>query len=205
MRILGQFRDLDDPNRFVWLRGFSDMPARARALGAFYGGKAWKAQSKAANATMVDASNVLLLRPARPTSGFSLERLHRAAPGSSDVPSGLVIATIHYFDESPGGEFMDFFEREVAPLVKDAGAAVIGRFVTESSTNTFPALPVREGEQVFVFFSVFRDGAAYERYLAELGRSRRWKGGTEKALLARLNRPPETLRLSPTPRSLIGR
>src|SRR4029453_799553 len=68
MRVLGQFRDLDNPNRFVWLRGFSDMPGPAHALCAFYGGPAWKAHSKAANATMVDSSNVLLLRPTRPTS-----------------------------------------------------------------------------------------------------------------------------------------
>src|SRR5947209_5674345 len=32
MRLLGQFRDLDHADRFVWLRGFSDMPARTRAL-----------------------------------------------------------------------------------------------------------------------------------------------------------------------------
>src|SRR5213592_627287 len=31
MRILGQFRDLDDPDQFVWVRSFPDMPARATA------------------------------------------------------------------------------------------------------------------------------------------------------------------------------
>jgi len=35
MWVIGQFRDLDDPNRFVWLRGFRDMPIRAEALHAF--------------------------------------------------------------------------------------------------------------------------------------------------------------------------
>ena len=43
MAVLGQFRDLDDPDRFVWLRGFDDMPRRAQALGRFYGGPVWKA------------------------------------------------------------------------------------------------------------------------------------------------------------------
>ena len=205
MRIIGQFRDLDKPNRFVWLRGFSDMPGRARALGAFYGGPAWKAHSKAANSTMMDASNVLLLRPARPTSGFALEKLQRPAPGSPEMSKGLVIGTIYYFDESPSNDFISFFEREVAPLLRNVGARIIGRFVTESSTNTFPALPVREGDHVFVFFSAFRDAAAYERYLAELDRSRRWNGGTLKALSTRIKRPPEILRLSPTARSLVGR
>ncbi|HEX9414313.1 MAG TPA: NIPSNAP family protein [Ktedonobacterales bacterium] len=30
MRIFGQFRDLDAPDSFVWLRGFSDMVTRKR-------------------------------------------------------------------------------------------------------------------------------------------------------------------------------
>src|SRR4051812_3912762 len=38
IRLLGSFHDLDAPDRFVWLRGFPDMAARADALGAFYGG-----------------------------------------------------------------------------------------------------------------------------------------------------------------------
>ena len=29
MKVIGQFRDLDDPDRFVWLRGYQDMPSRA--------------------------------------------------------------------------------------------------------------------------------------------------------------------------------
>ena len=32
MRVIGQFRDIGDPNRFVWLRGFPDMPSREKAL-----------------------------------------------------------------------------------------------------------------------------------------------------------------------------
>jgi len=43
MKIIGQFRDLDNSNRFVWLRGFQDMPSRAQALKDFYSGPVWKA------------------------------------------------------------------------------------------------------------------------------------------------------------------
>ncbi|MGW5696152.1 NIPSNAP family protein, partial [Streptomyces asiaticus] len=35
MLVLGQFRDLDEPDRFVWLRGFEDMAVRHDALTAF--------------------------------------------------------------------------------------------------------------------------------------------------------------------------
>jgi hypothetical protein len=35
IQVIGQFRDLDKPDRFVWLRGFNDMPGRAQSLTAF--------------------------------------------------------------------------------------------------------------------------------------------------------------------------
>ena len=70
MEIVGQFRDLDRPDRFVWLRGFPDMVRRRQALAAFYGGPVWQAHGPAANATMLDSDDVLLLRPATPV-GFA--------------------------------------------------------------------------------------------------------------------------------------
>ena len=36
MTVIGQFRDVDDADRFVWLRGFHDMASRAQGLAAFY-------------------------------------------------------------------------------------------------------------------------------------------------------------------------
>ncbi len=202
MRVIGQFRDLDDPNRFVWLRGFPDMPARAEALKAFYGGPVWKARREAANATMVDSANVLLLHPARPESGFSLGNSDRPPPGAK-VPKGLVVATIYYFDAPPGADFVDLFERVLKPVLTDTGSSILAYFVTESSANTFPALPVREGENVFVWFSRFSDQAAYEHYVAALARSRRWRSEVSEALARRLKRPPEVLRLLPTARSRL--
>src|SRR4029453_3272877 len=97
-KIIGQFRDLDNPNRFVWRRGFRDMPSRAQALKDFYGGPAWKAHREAANATMIDSDNVLLLHPATPTSGFSLGNRERRGPGSNEKRNDLIVATIYYFD-----------------------------------------------------------------------------------------------------------
>src|SRR6476619_2239599 len=52
MRVHGQFRDEDRPDRFVWLRGFDDMPARDAGLDGFYNGPVWRVHRRAANATM---------------------------------------------------------------------------------------------------------------------------------------------------------
>jgi NIPSNAP len=106
-RIIGQFRDLDHPDRFVWLRGFEDMVTRREALQAFYSGLVWKAHSAAANATMIDSDNVLLLRPARPTSAFLLDPLDRPPPGAEGSPSGLLVATICSLATAPKADLLD--------------------------------------------------------------------------------------------------
>jgi hypothetical protein len=183
MRVLGQFRDLDRPDRFVWLRGFADMPSRASALDAFYRGPTWKTFSKQANATMIDSDNVLLLRPARPSSGFALDGLNRD-PSVAQSPQ-RVVAAIEHVDPAAAAEVAARLEREAAA----AGATVLASFVTEASTNTFPALPVREGEHVVVVFAAFTEAdAAHDRFVAALAKA-----------------SVEVLELTPTTRSLVGR
>src|SRR6185436_2566870 len=76
IHVIGQFHDLDDPNQFVWLRGFNDMAARPQSLNAFYSGPIWKAHREAANATMIDSDNVLLLRLPYGACGFSFKKVH---------------------------------------------------------------------------------------------------------------------------------
>src|SRR5579884_3825013 len=107
--VIGQFRDLDDPNHFVWLRGFPDMDARRTALQTFYGGPVWQTHRDTANATIVDSDNVLLLHPARPTSGFLLDVADRPPPGAAQTPPGLVVATIVSIESAPLDDVLDWF------------------------------------------------------------------------------------------------
>ncbi|HJT45315.1 MAG TPA: NIPSNAP family protein [Chthoniobacterales bacterium] len=194
MRIIGTFRDLDNPDRFVWLRGFTDMASRAAQLAAFYGGPIWKAHREAANVTMIDADNVPLLRPATAQSGFDLAGCTRAALGQTTSTRGLIIATI-YQPKGDEQEFADFFIRNVVPDLRPVGVPVLAAFVTEHQANTFPALPVREDAKVFVWFTRALDRADFEqksrsKFLAELR--------------ARLHTDPEVLFLEPTLRSLLS-
>ena len=200
--LVGQFRDLDNPDRFVWLRGFSDMTTRAQALQEFYGGPIWKAHREAANETMIDSDNVLLLRPARPTSGFSLENAARQPPGATENPRGLIVATICHLRDGAGDDFADFFERVMKPALAKADASPIASFVTENHPNTFPALPIRENVNVFAWFSIFPDESAHAHHTAILADSPHWKNIAEE-LAGRLAEPPEILRLRPTPRSRL--
>ena len=186
MDILGQFRDLDDPDSFVWLRGFSDMPTRKQALEAFYGGPVWKANARVANATMVSVDNVLLLRP---LSGLRVEADGRPPPGSTAAQPGLLGVTIHRPAEP------EVYALELEPALGAAGISVLATFATEHSVNTYPALPVREDENVFVWMALFADEDDHERHLATLEQSPVWHDLPQG--------PAEVLRLTPTPRSMI--
>ena len=192
MRVLGQFRDLDDRDSFVWLRGFDDMVTRERALAAFYGGPVWKAHARAANATMIDSDNVLLLRR---LSGLELDAASRPAPGDTTGWPGMLAVTIYPLLDAASSEFPGVFAREVEPALHDAGVSVLATCVTEHSPNTYPALPVREDANVFVWAAMFSDEDDHARRADALERS--------PALAAHLDGDAEVLRLTPTARSLI--
>src|SRR5262245_9599021 len=137
MTVIGQFRDLDDPDSFVWLRGFRDMPSRAEALGAFYGGPVWATHREAANRTMINSDNVLLLRPAFPGSGFALPD-RRPEPRPRDLPPGLVIGTICHLAPHTEEAFADFFARALAPLLVAASEKLLASYVNERGAFTMP-------------------------------------------------------------------
>ena len=199
MYVIGQFRDLDNPDRFVWLRGFRNMTDRVEGLTAFYTGPTWKKHRETANATMIDSDNVLLLQPARQSSGFPLENTKRPEPDEKEIPESVVVATICYLDEPANDEFVDYFEHKLRQTLNETGAPTLAYFVTTSAANNFPALPVREGENVFVWFSRFQDQTAYEDHEAEL----RQRPEVSAGLARCLTRETEVLRLSPTARSLL--
>ncbi|MBC7875667.1 MAG: NIPSNAP family protein [Anaerolineales bacterium] len=203
IQVIGQFRNLDDPDQFVWLRGFNDMSARKESLNAFYSGPVWKQHRNVANSTMIDSDNVLLLRLAHSTSGFSLENEHRLPLGSTELRNGFITATIYYFGRPADSDFINYFENVIKPVLTDAGAYILAYFVTEDSPNTFPALPVREGESVFIWFAGFQNQAAHERQAAVLAKSKLWNKEISKFLTQRLKRKPEILRLIPTSRSRL--
>jgi NIPSNAP len=202
MTVIGQYRDLDDVDSFAWLRGFSDMPSRAEALAAFYGGPVWAKHRDEANDTMINSDNVLLLRPAFSDSGFILPE-SRTDPRANEMPVGLIIATVCCLAPRTDEGFAEFFVRVLSPVLAAASAKILASFVTERSPNNFPRLPVREGETVFVWFSGFESVPAYEEHLAALARTKAWTEEAEPEMDRRIWRRNEVSRLVPTARSLL--
>ena len=199
MSVIGQFRDVDDPDRFVWLRGFPDLAWRARSLEAFYGGPVWAKYRQAANETMIDLSNVLVLSQARPSSGFAQVRLSERLPVNAARPSaGLVVAGICSLEIGEEQRFIDHFEDRLEPALERWGGVVLAYFLSDGNANNFPALPVRDDANVFVWVAGFAD-----RTTAQQLRSGRGEFGLAVADAPGMNAPPEVLRLDPTTRSLL--
>ena len=192
MTVIGEFRVLDDPNRFFWMRGFPSMEARGKALSAFYThGLVWKAHKSAANATMADSDNVLLMRPASEGSGLSIE-----------PDPGLLVATIYHPEAPVTSEFVALFDGQILPMVMRAGAHVIGSYVTQESPNNFPALPVRPVHS-FAWFARFDDEAAFEQYRSELSKDPGWEAVNQRFAELKNYSPPEVWRLSAIVRSRL--
>ena len=119
-------RDLDRPDRFVWLRGFTDMAARHEALTEFYTGAVWAEHGPAANATMVDWDDVRLLEPIR------LPTLAERGPETR-------ASTPYWISVHESGTAL--------------GPDAPGLLRTLRADNTFPILPVREDGDVVVRLS----------------------------------------------------
>ena len=202
MPLIGQFRDLHDSDRFVWMRSFSDMAERQRALTEFYTGPVWQAHRAVANRLLDDNDNVLLLKPAGNGSGFEAPA-PRPARGNGKSPNSIIVANIYYLWKDPAEGFTSFFFEKVAPSLRAGGVPVLGAYVTETSPNTFPRLPVRQAEKVFVWFTRASDGAQYAAAMRRVGAGRSWRTAIEPALARFEERLTQTLYLSPTPRSAL--
>jgi hypothetical protein len=172
MRIVGTFRDLDDPDRFVWLRGFADLSARADALAAFYGGPVWQRHRDAANATMLDSDDVFMLRPARADASFAHSQSPRAPIDALPArPPGLVTITLCPLRAAPDEALLQGWDDFVRPAWIGAEGELLACLVSETAPNNFPRLPVREGEPVIAWFTRFADVDAQQRHATRVAAS----------------------------------
>ncbi|MCA3261333.1 MAG: NIPSNAP family protein [Telmatospirillum sp.] len=201
MHVLGQFRDIDDPDSFVWLRGFSDMESRAQALANFYNGPVWVEHRDDANATMVNSDDVLLLRTA---AGERLWNRKRPANGAAPEPTGVIECITCHLKPDGGDDFDLFFLSAIRPELERSGPIdIVASFQSERATNTFPRLPIREGETVFVWLARHRDLAAYATHVDRLAGAESWTKKVLPEMRRRTWRKNHVARLAPTLRSAI--
>ncbi|HWC24933.1 MAG TPA: NIPSNAP family protein [Flexivirga sp.] len=185
------FADEDDPDSFTWLRGFADHDARVRALEAFYGGPVWARHRDAANATMVDSDDVLLLRPTRPAHRPAAA-VARGAAGADPRHERVLLGTHLVGDD--GDSLEHWFATAAIPALEDVLGVRTAAWRTDPAPNGFPRLPVRD-DRALAWLAVFpdaeaRNDAAARVSSADIGRE-----------LERRTHRSRTFRLAPTARS----
>jgi hypothetical protein len=191
-RVAATFRNLDDPNRFVWIRGFETMETRRAALDGFYGGPVWQRLRNDANATIVDSDDVLLLRP---IGGTAWAHGDRAPLGATATAPSMLVAITYVLKPEAEAAFPAFFADDIAPALRDGGGDLIATLATEHSPNSYPRLPVRAGEHVFVVLLRY---ASVDAHIPNAG------GAALNAdAVSRFAAAPGTLRLQPTARSAL--
>ncbi len=195
LRVLGQFRAPDEPNHFIWVRGYAEASERGELLQRFYSGPTWQAHRDAANATMIDSDDVLLLRPAAPGSGVRLTA-HRDSPGTPAARSVWAATTLLHQGPVDAARLATFAQ-QVTPLLGETGARLVGCYLTDPRPNDYPRHPVREGLHALVWFTSFVDEAAYRAHWAAFSRDERWRAFSGE-------RPLRQQLLSPTARSRLG-
>ncbi len=177
IEVLGQFTDLDRPDRYVWIRRFPDMERRAAALDAFYSGPVWAEHSAAANSTMTEWHDVLLLKPAGEVDDLAVSAADRLPHGQLAAEDDLLAVLVW---DVPRERLAGFAAAAAGQLPSPRAV-----YATEPSANSYPRLPIRDGASVVV---AILDG----------------EPPTDKTRLDGLA-PSQALRLAPTPRSALRR
>lgn len=145
-RFVGAFRDAEDPDRFLFLRGMPDMPTRQRVLTAFYSdGEMWRRQRDEINSWLADTDDVLLVRP--------VDELAPAAAGPSEI------GMYSHVGKTPLSVARSAeLRREVEAAIALAGGRLLVTFATDPAENNYPRHPIRTGEHGLIWFATF--GAA---------------------------------------------
>lgn len=113
-----------------------------------------------------------------------------------------MVTTIYHLKPESAMEFPTFFRTVLGPSLQIAGIVPRAAFETEKTANNYPALSIREGEHVFVWFASFESPLAYASFMDDLARTPEWSK-LQSQLQSFLDAPTSVLRLRPTSRSLL--
>ena len=197
--VMGQFRVMDEPNRFVWLRGFSDMAVREASLRGFYAGEVWKRHGQISMALFLRPLTVRLLRPLAGTdltAGATLaSTLSAFAAGTCSVETDVVVVDILRAADSERRDGLADSLRGSARSLTGEDSELRGLLVAEERTDGWEEEVVRDLDEV-VMVTAHRGPEAASRHarvVSDLVRRSR----------VELRGPPTSLTLLPTMRSAL--
>ncbi len=158
---LGQFKIKGVNNRFIWMRGFTNMNTRLKFLKDFYvNSPVWKEFGPGANNMMINSDNVYLLRPllANKTSKELSEGIN-----SNLLKTGKgVVEVDFYICNSTLDKVINLFSTEYIPFLKTIDINDIALWTSEMAKNDFPRLPVFQDQNLLLTITAFEDENDYQ-------------------------------------------
>jgi len=146
---LGEFKISDVNDRFVWLRGFTNMNTRVKFLNDFYiNSTTWIEHGKGANEMMINSDNVYLLKP-----------LHKNVFLKTDKEITVID---FYICNGTLEKVIKLFDTEYILFLKTITVEDISLWVSEMTENDFPRLPVFQDKNLLVTISNYQDKTDYE-------------------------------------------
>ena len=145
---LGEFKISDVNDRFVWLRGFTDMKTRVKFLNDFYiNSTTWKEHGNRANEMMINSDNVYLLKPLHKNVFFKTEK--------------EITVIDFYICNSTLEKVIELFDTKYILFLKAINVEDISLWVSEMTENDFPRLPVFQDQNLLVTISNYQDKSDY--------------------------------------------
>jgi hypothetical protein len=155
---IGQYKINEVNNRFVWMRGFTDMKTRIKFLNDFYvDSPVWKEFGPGANDMMINSDNVYLLRPFNPNKASREQR-----KGINIAFLDMAVTVVEFYICNGTRErVIELFESAYLPFLKTLDIHTTTLWVSEMSKNDFPRLPVFQDDNLLLTITTYRDHSEF--------------------------------------------
>lgn len=157
--VLGQYQVKNENDRFTWFRGFDDMLSRKGALEGFYSSAHWKKNENATGKHLIGYTNVYLLKP------LSISTQEMDSSTAFDVnwfgkPKGVTVVDFYVANEMRA-QLLDFVQTKYDSIVRAAGVKDISYWISETTPNNYPNLPVFQDKNLLVTIAFYKDEQEY--------------------------------------------
>lgn len=157
---LGQFKPDGSNDRFVWMRGFTDMHTRLKCLNDFYVKSAvWKEFGPGANDMILNSDNVYLLRPLN-NQQAAREPAESINSNIFETDTGVTIVDF-YICNSTLDKVINLFNSSYLPFLTTLDIHSVTLWISEMSENKFPQLPAFQDKNLLLTLTTYADENEY--------------------------------------------
>ncbi len=166
--VLQQFHLDGSDTSYIWMRGFSDMPARSQFLKDFYNSAYWKQHRDETNSMLTNIEYIYLLKPLT-IRGLEIDSVSPIKRSEWIKKRG--IAVIDFYETSgKRTELIELFAHKFLSLQKKCGVKDLQLWIGEMGNNDF-WLPSIQDPDLLVSIRFFPNRETFERVQHEIDKN----------------------------------